>query len=106
MKIESVGIYNNRGLLPGKANPEISRKAAETTKIIKSGELKSQQKVTSSIKPEVFSQLSSAESTQIKKLFGQFDLTTLSQEGRLSPSNSKKVSNIDERPGRFIDIIV
>ena len=98
MRIDSTGLYNNRGLLPGKANAESSRRAAEPAKVIKKSELKSQQKVVSSFKPELFAQLSLEESDQIKKLFGQFDLATL--------SGSKKADDIDDRPGQFVDIIV
>jgi hypothetical protein len=98
MRIDSTGLYNNRGLTPGKPKVQTPSKTAEPARVIKKSELQSQQKVVSSFKPELLAQLSLEESDQIKKLFGQFDLATL--------SGSKNTNDIDDSPGQFVDIIV
>lgn len=97
MRIDSAGIYTNRGLIQGKAFPEKPNQMQG----IKSTDVKNQtvqtQKISKPWQPVDFSSLSAEESAKISHLFGQFDPSALSLP--------KSVSGMDMRPGIFVDII-
>jgi len=95
MRIDSVGIYNNRGLVQNKGNQGIANITKPNTKNIKPESL---QKTSMTGKLQSTKLLSAAESAQIKQLFGKFNLSELSQ--------TNKTPEIENRPGQFIDIIV
>ena len=92
MRIDSVGIYNNRGLIQNKSNQGIANVNKPNAKNIKPETLQSTGRLQSA------KLLSAAESAQIKQLFGKFNLSELSQTG-----NTKDIEN---RPGQFIDIVI
>jgi len=98
MRIDAAGIYNSRGLVQGKPYP---LKADQNLKI-KPVDIKNQSvkpsEIQKPVRPTDFNILSNAESAQIKHLFGQFDKTVLNQ--------SEQQSSYDDRPGRFIDIVI
>lgn len=97
MRVESVGVYNNRGLVQNKAKTEVPPKDVKAENTQPSTETQTAQKLNFSKLAENINQLSSAELNQINKLFGQVDLNSLS-------SDSKK--SIDQGPGQFVDIVV
>lgn len=98
MRIDSAGIYTNRGLIQGKAFPP----KTDQMQGIKSTEAKNQsvqtQKTSKPWQPVNFCSLSAEESAKISHLFGQFDPSALSLP--------KSVSGMDKRPGIFVDIMV
>ncbi len=98
MRIDSAGIYTNRGLIQGKAFPAKPNQMQG----IKPTEVKNQsvqtQKTSKPWQPVDFSSLSSEESAKISHLFGQFDPSALSLP--------ESVSGMDKRPGIFVDIVV
>jgi hypothetical protein len=95
MRIDSVGIYNNRGLIQNKSNQGSANAAKPDARNIKSRTLQKTSK-TNTMQPAKL--LSSAETAQIKELFGKFNLSELSQ--------TNKAPEIENRPGQFIDIVV
>jgi len=95
MRIDSVGIYNNRGLIQNKSNQGIADITKPDAKNIK---LETLQKTSMAGKLQSTRLLSAAESAQIKQLFGKFNISELSQ--------TNKIPEIENRPGQFIDIVV
>jgi hypothetical protein len=95
MRIDSVGIYNNRGLIQDKSNQKSININKPDTKNIKP-EISPKTTMTGQVQPAKL--LSSAETAQIKQLFGKFKLSELSQ--------TNKIPDIGNRPGQFIDIVV
>jgi hypothetical protein len=95
MRIDSVGIYNNRGLIQNKSNQGAANTAKTDIKNIKS-QLLQQTGATGQLSSTKL--LSTAESAQIKHLFGKFNLSELSQ--------TDKNPGLDNRPGQFIDIVI
>jgi len=96
MRIESSGIYNNRGLLNDKnrtgATNNIVRQETERFQIPKAA------KATGVDKPAETKALTPAESLEIFRLFGKFDAGTLDRQPGGSGSNPTS--------GRYVDIIV
>ncbi len=97
MRVDSVGIYNNRGLVQNKANNNVPPKSVGKAKTQPAAEPQRAQKLDFTKLAENINQLSSAELNQINKLFGQVDLDALK-----GADNSK----VDDSPGQFVDIIV
>jgi len=95
MRIDSVGIYNNHGLIQNKSSQGPANIAKPDVKDIKPKMLQPTA-VTGQLSSSKL--LSTAESAQIKQLFGKFNLSELSQ--------SNKNPGIENRPGQFIDIVV
>jgi hypothetical protein len=90
MRIESTGIYTSNGQI-GKVAPNTGNQAKSrpsTTEVKKPADLAK----------DFSALLSQAETTQLTKLFGKFDLKELSKDASVSPE--------DDRPGQFIDIVV
>ena len=98
MRIDSIGMYDNRGLVPNKNFPEATGNINKTKAAKPAAKTDVTRKVVLANKQALTDTLSIDESSQIKQLFGKFDLNALSQ--------SAKPSEIDSRPGRFIDITV
>ena len=97
MKINSAGIYNNRGLVPNRANNTAPPKNPEAGSKQASSKPQQAQKIDFSKLVENMNRLSTAELNQINKLFGQVDLEALTKSG-----NGK----VDDRPGQLVDIVV
>lgn len=97
MRVDSVGIYNNRGFVQNKANNVVPRKSVKSEKSQTASKPQKAQKLDFSKLAENINQLSSAELNQINKLFGQVDLSALK-----GADNSK----VDDRPGQLVDIVV
>jgi len=96
MRIDSIGIYNNRGLIQNKSNSVASAKSTVVNKTAQTEQTTAVFKIASK-EAVASSNLSEAESSQIKQLFGQFDVSALNQvNGRKS----------NDGPGQFIDITV
>jgi hypothetical protein len=90
MRIESTGIYTSNGQI-GKVPPG------------NNGQIKPRSSADDVQKPgaptkSFSSLLSQAETTQLTRLFGKFDLKELAKDASATPE--------DERPGQFIDILV
>jgi hypothetical protein len=96
MRIDSIGIYNNKGLVQNKNGKNGLPKSAAIQNNIAANKPDFQQ-VMSSSKTAETGRLSAAESSQIKQLFGQFDVSALKNINN---------SNLDDGPGQFIDIVV
>jgi hypothetical protein len=96
MRIDSVGLYNNRGLVQNKnARNAMAKNVAAQNKIAAQSEFK--QTLSSAKATTATDQLTAAESSQIKQLFGQFDSSALKDVNN---------RNLDDSPGQFIDIVV
>ncbi|MCP4583198.1 MAG: hypothetical protein GY839_16440 [candidate division Zixibacteria bacterium] len=98
MRIDSIGMYNNRGLVPSKSFPKAAGNVSKPKAAEPTAQAGAIQKVAVANKQAIMDTLSIDESAQIRQLFGKFDLEALSQ--------SAKSSDVDSRPGRFIDITV
>ncbi len=90
MRIESSGIYTSNGQI-GKVNAGNSPK-------IKPRQSAEESKKTSSAPQSFSGMLSQAETNQLTKLFGKFDLKELARDSGTSAG--------DDHPGQFIDILV
>lgn len=103
MRINSLGLYTNRGLIQGNIQPQnIEPPRLKPVKTLNPSELKSDiEKAGNIVSPAV---LSSAESAQIKKLFGHFDISVLTEQYQKEINNRALDKNA--HPGRFVDIIV
>jgi hypothetical protein len=90
MRIESTGIYTSNGqpgkIVSGKSDLNTTR---PSPKDIKKADVPKQ---------NFASLLSEAETTQLTKLFGKFDLKELAGNVPVEPE--------DDRPGQIIDILV
>jgi hypothetical protein len=91
MRIDSVGIYTSQGQ-PGNKIATNEKNAPKTVPA------EPKQKAVQFTKQSFPAMLSEAESAQLTKLFGKFDIEALTGQ---SDSDTK-----DVRPGRFIDIVV
>jgi hypothetical protein len=96
MRIDSTGIYNNKGLVQNKNGKNGLSKSAAIKNNIAANKLDFQRMMSSSKTTET-GQLSTAESSQIKQLFGQFDVSALKNVNN---------SNLDDGPGQFVDIVI
>jgi len=103
MRINSLGLYTNRGLIKDNIQPQnIEPSRSKPVKTWNPPELKSDvEKAGNIVSPAV---LSPAESTQIKKLFGQFDISVLTDQYQKEITN--RVLDKNAHPGRFVDIVV
>lgn len=103
MRINSLGLYTNRGLIQGKIQPQdVDPSKLKSVKTWSPPELKSDVGKTGNMtSPPI---LSPAESAQIEKLFGRFDISVLTEQ--YHREISARSLDKDARPGRFIDIIV
>ncbi len=90
MRIDPTGIYTSNGQ-PGRAlvGKTDSVKPRPSTQNVKKSETPAQ---------NFASLLSDAETTQLTKLFGKFDLKELASNAPIEPE--------DDRPGQIIDILV
>jgi hypothetical protein len=91
MRIDSVGIYTSQGQPGGKI-------ATGSKNTSKTDPAQPQQKAVQFTKQSFPAILSEAESAQLTKLFGKFDMKALAEQ---SEPDAK-----DTRPGRFVDIVV
>ena len=90
MKIESLGIYSSNGQMrPVSTSPQPQLKAPQNTVSSSKG---------APAKHDFAAMLSEAETTQLTKLFGKFDLKALAGEHEQSTE--------ENRPGQIIDILV
>ena len=98
MRVDSVGIYNDRGLVPNRNLPGIPENINKPRATGSDIQIKAGQKLSIPSETKAVNLLSSDESAQIRRLFGQFDLAAISRSG--------KATEVDTRPGRFVDITV
>lgn len=101
MRIDSLGLYTNQGLIQGKVQPQ-NIDQPKHVKTWKPPRLKPDADKIDNVVSSAL--LSSAESNQIKKLFGHFDVSVLTEQ--YQKEISSKAPGKDVPPGSIIDIVV
>ncbi|OQX92271.1 MAG: hypothetical protein B6D58_03805 [candidate division Zixibacteria bacterium 4484_95] len=101
MRIDSLGLYTNKGLIKDKIQSQTVDKA-KSVKVWKPTRLKPDPDRMDDIVPSAL--FSSAESNQIRKLFGNFDVSVLTKQ--YQKEISSRGPGKDILPGSFIDVVV
>lgn len=94
MRINPLGIYTQKGLIRDDGQSGLTRRNSFEPGISSPAEIEN--------KKATLAPLTTAESSQIKKLFGNFDMSILAHNNLIGADGVV----VDDGPGQIIDIVV